>query len=232
MVRVWPVQGLSPGAQNSKKRAVQKQQPQKRAKKSKGQLPIFECFDLSRVFLQGATMPPLHPIFFGIVILVGRGISFFFNLARVFLQDATMPPLNPFFGIVIIVGRGIMLLLRLTKVFLQVVTMPLLQHFFGIVIIVGRALCFCFDLAKLFRQVPPCHPYTKFYFSELPLLWERGIMLLLRLSQGISSGCHLATPKTVFFAIFIIVGRVIMLQLRLSQSVSSGCHYANSLPIF
>ena len=52
------------------------------------------CFDLAKVFLQGATMPTLQPIFFGIVI-VGRALCFCFDLTKVFLQGGDMPPLNP-----------------------------------------------------------------------------------------------------------------------------------------
>ena len=56
-------------------------------------------------------------------------------------------------------------------------------------------------------------------------------MLLLRLSQGISSGCHHAT-RTPFFVFVIIAGRGIMFLLRLSQGISSGCNHATPTPFF
>ena len=61
------------------------------------------------------------------------------------------------------------------------------------------ALCFRFDLAKVFLQGAPCHPNTQIFLLEFSLLWKGGIMLLLRLSQGISSGCHHVTPTPQFF---------------------------------
>ena len=81
-----------------------------------------------------------------------------------------------------------MLLLRL-RVFLQGANMPPLHpNFFWNCHYCGKGeLCFCVDLAKVFLQgatMPPLQPIL----LELSLLWEGGIMLLLRLSQGISSG--------------------------------------------
>ena len=57
-------------------------------------------------------------------------------------------------------------------------------------------------------------------------------MLLLRLSQGISSECHHATPtpKIFKFSLFCDVG--IMLLLRPNQGISSGCHHAPLNPNF
>ena len=49
--------------------------------------------------------------------------------------------------------------------------------------------------------MPPLHT-----FFLIVIIVGRGIILLLRLSQGISSGCHHATT-TLFFGIVIIVGR-------------------------
>ena len=115
------------------------------------------CFDLAKVFLQGATMPPLHP-FFVIVIVVrwimlplplSQGISsgcyhatptlflelslwegalcFCFDLARGFLQGATMSTIPNFFFGFFVVWRGIMLLFWLSQVIFQVATMPILH---------------------------------------------------------------------------------------------------------
>ena len=49
-----------------------------------------------------------------------------------------------------------------------------------------------------FFRVPPCHPYTQKFFFVISIIVGRGIMLLLRLSQGISSGCHHATSTHNF----------------------------------
>jgi len=49
-----------------------------------------------------------------------------------------------------------------------------------------NTLFFCFDLARVFFQadtMPPLH-----YFLELSLVWEKGIMLLLRIRQCIFQG--------------------------------------------
>ena len=74
--------------------------------------------------------------------------------------------------------------------------------------------------------MPPLHPFFK---KELSL-WDGCIMLLLRLSQDISSGCHHATPTPLFG--IVIMGKGIMLPLRLSQGISAGCHHATPTPIF
>jgi len=50
---------------------------------------------------------------------------------------------------------------------------------------------------RYFFRVPPCHP--KPIFWGILIIVGRGIMLLLRLSQGNSSGCHHVTPKRKFF---------------------------------
>jgi hypothetical protein len=71
---------------------------------------------------------------------------------------------------------------------------------FLIVIILGSGHCFCFALAKVFLQgatTPPLHHF-------LQLLWEGGIMLLLRLSHGISSGCHHVTPTPIFICHYCV----------------------------
>ena len=56
-------------------------------------------------------------------------------------------------------------------------------------------------------------------------------MLLLLLSQGISSECHHAIPTSIFLIVIIVV-RGVMFLLRLSQGISSGCHHASPTPIF
>jgi len=163
---------------------------------------------------------------------VGRGIMILLRLGQSISSgcDNANPKPKFFLGFVIIAGRGIMLLLRLS----QVISSGRLHAnptFFRICHYCGKgAFCFFFDLATVFLQVantPPLHPF----FPELSLLWEWGIMFLLRLSQIISSVCHNAT-HTPFFGIVIIVGRGIMLRLRLSLGISSVCHHATPTPFF
>ena len=92
------------------------------------------------------------------------------------------------------------------KVFLQGATMPSInQKNFWICHCGEGALCFRFDLAKVFLQGAPCHPNTQIFLLEFSLLWKGGIMLLLRLSQGISSGCHHVTPTPQFFSGIVII---------------------------
>ena len=182
--------------------------------------PVF-CFDLSRVFLQGATMPSLHPRFFifypAVVweIEIARWKYASTQLGYVF----RVPPCHPynlenFFNFWIC-----------QQCCKSVFCFDLLGYFFPMppchpythkidVLdwslwerqILPGALYFCFDLARVFLQgaiMPPLH--QKNVFLELSL-WEGGIMLLLRLSQGISARCHHATP-TPFSGFVIIVGR-------------------------
>ena len=151
-------------------------------------------FNLGKVFLQGATISPLQPKNLDYSLLWESGILLI-RLSQVFRQGAIMPPLHPIFGFVIIEGRGIILLLpisqRISSGCHHASPSPLFSnfHYCG-----TGVLCFCFYLAKVFLQgatFPPLHPIV---WGEV-LLWEGGIMLPLRLSQRISSGCHHATPK-------------------------------------
>ena len=80
-----------------------------------------------------------------------------------------------------------------------------------------------------FLRVPASHPQHPIFFGIVIIL-GRGIMLLLRLSRGTSSGCHKATPTSKKFGIIIIVGRGIMPLLRLSQCISSGWHNSTPTP--
>ena len=127
-------------------------------------------------------VPPCHPYthFFELS-LWERALCFCFELAKVFLQGANMPPLHQKnFGIVI-VGKGIMLLLRISQGIssgCQHAT-PTQKKFRNCHCGKG-ALCFCFDLAKVFR-VPPCHPYT--IFLELSLLWEGALCFCFDLAR-------------------------------------------------
>ena len=109
-------------------------------------------------------------------------------------HNATPTPI--FFGNVIIVGRVIMLLFR----FIQVISSgchrgtptPIFWncHYCG-----KGTLRFCFDLARVFLQgtaTPLLHPT----FFRFLIIVKGVIILLLRLSHGISSGCHHAIPTT------------------------------------
>ena len=175
------------------------------------------CFDLSRVFLQGATMPPtpqknfncIHLqcgkeiarrffastqlgyffrvppcppyilIFFYLSLVwegdIARALCFCFDLSMVFLQDATMPPLHPgkffsFTGAVICVEKRVM---------------------------VRRDPSFVSTYLGYFFRVPPCSPYILDFLFFILLQCVKQIQPegnMLRLSQGISSGFHHATP--------------------------------------
>ena len=96
--------------------------------------------------------------------------------------------------------------------------MPTLHPFFWKCHFGKEALCFRFDLDSLFFQdanMPPLNA-PKFLFG-IVIIVGRGIMLLIRLSQYFSSGCHhtTLTPKKIEF--FIIVGRGIILLLDLAK---------------
>ena len=169
------------------------------------------------------------PIFFGIIISVGKGHfasastwpgyffrvhhatpttkKFFlchycgkgalcFDFVKVFLQ---VPPCHTYANFLSLWRGCIMLLLRLIQGNSSGSHNANLTPFFWNCHYCGNgALCFCFDLAKVFLQgatMPHLHPF----FSELALLCEGCIILLLRISQGTSSGCHHATPTPTFF---------------------------------
>ena len=107
----------------------------------------------------------LHQIFFWFIHYCGKGaLCFCFDLAKYFVR---VTPCHPFTKNVLdysLLWEGsIMLLLRLSQVFRQGATMP------------------------------PLLPIFRFSIAA------RGIFLLLRHSQGMSSGCHHATPTPIFF---------------------------------
>ena len=78
---------------------------------------------------------------------------------------------------------------------IQGATMPNIHtHFLNCHYCGKGALCFRFDLACVIFQgstIPPLNTKK----IGIVIIVGRGIMLLLRLSQGISSGWHHATPK-------------------------------------
>jgi len=147
-------------------------------------------------------VPPFHPytIFSGIVIIVGRGIMLMLRLRQGISSGCHhATPTHNFFFLIVITGRGITLLLRLIQGIFSgshhATPTPFFQncHYRG-----KGAISFCFELCRVFLQgatMPHLHPF----FSELALLCEGCIILLLRISQGTSSGCHHATPTPTFF---------------------------------
>ena len=154
-------------------------------------------FDLAKVFLHGATMLPLHPFFRNCHYCGEGALCFCFNLARVFLQGANTPPLHQFFPELSLSWEGcLILLLRLSQGISSGChhATPTPKQFSELSLLWDGAICFCFDLAKVFPQgftMPPLHP--NFIFFGIVIITGRGIMLLLRLSQGISSGCQPCT---------------------------------------
>ena len=171
-------------------------------------------------------MPPLHP-FFELSLLDKGALCICFNLARVFLQGAPRHPYTKKFGIIITMRRvPYPSASNQQKVFLHEATTPPLHPFWGELSLLWEvALYFCFDLAKKFLQgstMPHLHP-----FFGIVIIGQSGIMLSLRLSQGISSGYH-QHSYTKKFGVVITVGRV----LRLNRGNSSGCHHATPKPIF
>ena len=67
-----------------------------------GKVAFCFCFDVARVFLQGASMPPLHPYFLNLSLLRERD-----RYSQGIFQGATMTPLHPIFFDVISVGKEI-----------------------------------------------------------------------------------------------------------------------------
>ena len=89
-------------------------------------------FDLTKVFLQGATMPPLHPKDLDYSLLLEGALSFFFDLAKYFVRVPPCHPYTPnFFLDLSLLGEGALFFcFDLAKVFLQGATIPPLGHFF------------------------------------------------------------------------------------------------------
>ena len=59
---------------------------------------------ISSVCQHAKPKPKKH--FFGIVIILGRGIMLLLRLSQIFLQSATMPPLHPNFLSIHYCGNG------------------------------------------------------------------------------------------------------------------------------
>ena len=124
------------------------------------------CFDLAKVFLQSATMPSLHQIFWNCH-YCGKGIMLLLLLSQGIssgCHHATFTPKK--FQYCHYCCKGpLCVCFDLAKVFLQSVTMPSLHHFLELSLL--WALCFCFELAGVFLQVATMPPYT--HFLELSI---------------------------------------------------------------
>jgi len=151
-------------------------------------------------------VPPYHLYtqFFLNCHYCGKGaLCFCFDLARGFLHGVTTSPLHQhFFGLSLSWEGCLILLLRfsqgISSGYHHATPTPIFFrnfHYCG-----KEALCFCFDLAKVFLQGANMPPQTHKKIGFF-IIAGRGIMLLLllRLSQGISSGCHHATLSTKKF---------------------------------
>ena len=128
-----------------------------------------------------------------------------FDLAKVFLQGATTPPLHHCFKLSLACERGNMLLFRLSQgISSGCHHATLHQIFFWICLYCWKGtLRFCSDLAMLFLQGATM-PLLHQFFWNCHCFRKFGIMLLLRLRKGISSRCHHATPTPNIFGIVII----------------------------
>ena len=111
---------------------------------------------------------PTAKIFFGSVIIVGRGITLRLRFSHCISSGCqTCHRCTIFLDLSLVLERSIMIRLRLSQGIFQ------------------SALFFCFDLARVFLQgdtIPPLN-----YFLELSLVWEWD-MLPLRPRQCIFQG--------------------------------------------
>ena len=195
------------------------------------------CFDLARVFLQGSTMPPLHPkLFFGIVIIVGRGhYASASTYARHFVRVPPCHPYTKFLGLSLW-EWGIIRLLRLSQFISSgshhATTTPCFLFFQWYRIEIARRHCASTQLGYFFR-VPPC-PYTLifFYFS---FCQQCGIQIARRHCASTQLWYFSRVPPCPPYTIEIFLFMVLLLVwdettggilLRLSQGISSGCHHA------
>ena len=153
---------------------------------------------LSQGISSGCTMPPLHQ-FFRKCHYCGKGaLCFCFDLAKVILQGATMPPLHLiFFRNCHFCGKGHYASASNSRGVSSgshhATPAPIFFrncHYFG------KGHYASASTYLRFFRVPPCHPYTKNWNYRY---FGRGSMLLLRLSQSISSGCHHATHTPKIF---------------------------------
>ena len=145
------------------------------------------CFELAKVFLQGANMPPLNPKII-LDLSFGKGaLSFCFELAKVFLQGATMPPLNPKFFLFLVLlvvwdrDSPSAFCFDLARVFLQDATMPLHQFFLFLELYDGDGPPFASTNIRYFFRVPPCPTYTlnvwDFSLESKEIDIARGVLL-------------------------------------------------------
>ena len=124
-----------------------------------------------------------------------------------------MPAFHPYtiFSNFLYCGKGAFCFwFDLANALLQGATMPHIHPFFGKCYYCGKgALCFRFDLASVFPQVATMPPLNPPIFFGIIIIVGRGIMLLLRLSHGIASGCHNANSTTNFLELLLLWERPI-----------------------
>ena len=95
-----------------------------------------------------------------------------FDLAKVFLQGATTPPLHHCFKLSLAWERGNMLLFRLSQGIYSGCQHDTLtrKNFYSKLSLVWKgSLCFCFDLSSVFLQGAPCHHIHKIFFLYFSL---------------------------------------------------------------
>ena len=202
-------------------------------------------------------MPTLYQHFF-IIHYCGKGhYASASNQPGYFFRVSPCQPTPKNLNYSLLWEGGIMLLLRLSQVFRQGATMTPLHTFFKLFIIVGKGRYASASTQPSIQS--GCYHAPTIFFRDLSLLWEGGIMFLLRLSKGNSSGCHHANP-TPFFCICHYCGKVafcfcfdvarvflqgasmpplhpyfLKLSLlrerdRYSQGIFSGCHHDTPTP--
>ena len=146
-----------------------------------GKGALYFCFELTKVFLQGATCHTCTQFFSELSLLWEGSLCFCFDLAKVFLHDATMPTLYPnFFLNCHYCGKGALCFcFDLAIIFLQGATIPPIHRKCIIIIIIiiryfwKRALCFCFKLDRVFLQG-----------AAMPSLQQQNFRLLIIVGRG------------------------------------------------
>ena len=79
--------------------------------------------------------------------------------------------------------------------------------------------------------MPPCYPYTHFF--RIVIIMGRGVMLLLQLSQCISSGCHHATlTPNIFLEVSLLLGGALRFRFDLASVIIQGATMPNLNPKF
>ena len=116
---------------------------------------------LSQVFLQGATIPKLHPKLFSELSVWFKGISFLLRLGKGISSGCTMAPLRQK-NLISHCGKGTLCCsFDLAKVFLQGATMPPPHHFFKLSLAWERGIMLQLRVIQDIFQGATMLPYTK-----------------------------------------------------------------------